>query len=799
MSSFTSGSTSGANMIENSIYLMTVIDLAVIGAFACAFWVFQKHKKILFAKKMRSGLFLISLGMGSISLYYLIDLICMFVLPYFMPMQDSMHLMKQLHISFEWFILPVGLIFIVSGFCRGVLQASSVTERLRENEGHSQQMGQEAIAALSKLNQSEAELTDQNKRFHAALENMSQGLCMFDSDQRLIVCNELYASMYGLSNDLVEPGTTFRQILEHRVRHKIFVGDDSGKYIEERLAAVSEDEASKKIQLLSDGRVFVIAHKPLTDGGWVATHEDISELAKAETMNQRLASIVEHAINEIYVFDADSLKFIQVNASACENLGYSKNELCQLTPLDLKPEFTRKTFEDCIAPLRTGEKSHIQINTVHRRKDGSLYDVKITLQQIRSQNQQVFTAIIEDVTDRKAVEHELKQSEELFSKAFMSNPVPFSISGPDGAIYDLNEAWLTTMGYTREEAIGNSSLKLGVWADPKQRARFVELLQERGSVNEYETKYRTKSGELRDMMVSGERVMVRGEPRLFNISHDVTERKATERQLLEDRDMLQELVNEATVDLKTKAQELECALAKEKELNELQRQFVSMASHEFRTPLAIIDSTAQRLRKSADQLSSEDVLKRVDKIRDAVVRMTRLMESTLTAARLDEGKVAVHMQSCDVGQVITDVCQRLQEITRNHVISIELNGLPGTIMADDSALDQILSNLLSNATKYSPDAPDIQVKAFGENDHVVIQVQDNGLGIDDEDLPNMFERFFRAKTSTGIVGTGIGLNLVKTLVEMHGGTVSIESKKDKGSTFTVRLPVDGPSPSEKAA
>jgi len=786
-------------MVEQSIALMTIIDIAIIGSFAYSFRIFHKHKKLVIARKMRSSMLLITLGMGSIAVFYLSDLITMFVLPYFIPRQDSMTLMKSLHDNFEWLILPVGLIFIISGFCRGVLQASRVAGLLQENEGHFQQKSDEAVTARSKLERSEAELTDQNKRFHAALENMSQGLCMFDRDKRLIVCNGLYASMYGLSSDLLTPGTTFRQILEHRIRNNVFVGDDSEKYIEERMAAVCENEASTKIQLLSDGRVFAISHRPLADGGWVATHEDISELAKAEAMNQRLANIVEDAINEIYVFDAESLKFIQVNASASKNLGYSMKELSNLTPLDIKPDFSREQFEELVSPLRSGEKTHMQLESVHRRKDGSLYDVKITVQQIQSQNQQVFASIVEDVTGRKEVERELKQSEELFSKAFQSNTVPYSISGPDGVIYDLNEAWLTTMGYTREEAIGNSSLKLGVWADPDMRVRFVELLKEKGTVNGFEAQYRTKSGELRDMLVSGEWVMVRGEPRLFNITHDVTESKATERQLVEDRDSLQKLVNLATTDLKAKAQELEAALAKEKELNELQRQFVSMASHEFRTPLAIIDGTAQRLRKSAGNLSSNEALRRVDKIRDAVQRMTRLMESTLTAARLDEGQIDIDMRSCDVGRLISEVCLRSQEISSDHVISCELGDLPETIQADASALDQVLTNLLSNAVKYAPGAPDIQVKAYGNGDDVVIQVRDHGLGIDEEDLPNMFGRFFRAKTSAGIAGTGIGLSLVKALVEMHGGTVSIDSKKEEGSTFTIRLPKDVPPRSKKAA
>ena len=118
--------------------------------------------------------------------------------------------------------------------------------------------------------------------------------------------------------------------------------------------------------------------------------------------------------------------------------------------------------------------------------------------------------------------------------------------------------------------------------------------------------------------------------------------------------------------------------------------------------------------------------------------------------------------------------------------------LPETVQADADALEQVFTNLLSNAVKYAPHAPDIEVKACVEGKHVVISVRDHGLGIDDGDLPRIFERFFRAKTSTGIAGTGIGLNLVKTLVEMHGGSVRVESKVSEGSVFTVQLPIQGP-------
>ena len=238
---------------------------------------------------------------------------------------------------------------------------------------------------------------------------------------------------------------------------------------------------------------------------------------------------------------------------------------------------------------------------------------------------------------------------------------------------------------------------------------------------------------------------------------DITGRKAAEDEVKKHRDHLQELVDQATMDLKSQAEILENALAKEKELNELQRQFVSMASHEFRTPLAIIDSTAQRLKKRADGMSSEEALSRIDKIRSAVQRMVRLMESTLSVARMEEGAISIDLKPCDISEIISESCLRMQEISKNHTIRHDLSEMPPLIIADHDAVEQILTNLISNAVKYSPGSPDVDVEAFSDDGDVIISVKDNGLGIDEDDIPKMFTRFFRARSSTGIAGTGIGL------------------------------------------
>ena len=356
------------------------------------------------------------------------------------------------------------------------------------------------------------------------------------------------------------------------------------------------------------------------------------------------------------------------------------------------------------------------------------------------------------------------------------------------------------LGYSREEGLANSSLKLGIWPDKTMRKRFTRQIIDKGAVRGFEASLRTKQGAMVDVLLSGEIVETNGQKRLLIACHDITNRKKTEQELIAHRDHLQKMVDTATMELKGKTKELETALGKEKELNDLQRQFISMASHEFRTPLAIIDSTAQRLIRltGKNSLSPENALERFGKIRDSVRRMTRLMESVLTAAKMEEGKINVEIGPCQIGKIIEDACLRQQEISKNHVISWELDNIPESVLADAGALEQVLANLLSNAEKYAPDAPEITVKAYTEFGDVVISVHDEGVGIDKDEMHKIGERFFRARTSAGTPGTGIGLNLSMKLLELHGGSLRLESQKYVGSTFFIRLPITGPKPSEKS-
>jgi two-component system OmpR family sensor kinase len=246
--------------------------------------------------------------------------------------------------------------------------------------------------------------------------------------------------------------------------------------------------------------------------------------------------------------------------------------------------------------------------------------------------------------------------------------------------------------------------------------------------------------------------------------------------------------------LAQQASMLEEKLAAERHLTQLQRNFVSMASHEFRTPLTIIDGHAQRMNKLSDRIGVDEIVSRAGKIRAAVLRMTHLIDNLLTSTRLVESGAGLyfHPQEVDLRELVHDVCQLHREISPGSTIVEELGDRSLRMVGDLKLLSQVFDNLLSNAIKYSPGGGIVRITSRAEEGWFVVAVEDHGIGVPPADVGRLFERYFRGSNVSGIVGTGVGLNLVKMVVDLHGGDVAVESKEGHGSRFTVRLPIKLP-------
>jgi two-component system, OmpR family, sensor kinase len=235
---------------------------------------------------------------------------------------------------------------------------------------------------------------------------------------------------------------------------------------------------------------------------------------------------------------------------------------------------------------------------------------------------------------------------------------------------------------------------------------------------------------------------------------------------------------------------LEEQLAQEQRLALAQRNFISMASHEFRTPLTIIDGHARRLMKAKSTLNISEIDERSGKIRTAVLRLTHLIDNLLNSARLADGGAEFYFQAekTDLAAVLQDVCQLHREMVPNARIAERFDAASMPVVGDAKLLFQAFSNLVANAVKYSPSGGLIEVDAGIVGDQAVVAVVDRGIGIPSGDLGRLFERYYRGSNVSGIVGTGVGLYLVKTAVELHGGVIEVTSSEGEGSRFVVRLP-----------
>jgi PAS domain S-box-containing protein len=234
--------------------------------------------------------------------------------------------------------------------------------------------------------------------------------------------------------------------------------------------------------------------------------------------------------------------------------------------------------------------------------------------------------------------------------------------------------------------------------------------------------------------------------------------------------------------------ELERALAAEREMNAQQRRFISIASHEFRTPLAVIDGARQRIEARLGRDASDDIRKRLNRIRGSVSKMTEIIDRTLSSARLDEGRITANFVAFDIAGLLHEVIARQRSISAGLVIDVVGAAEPVELEGDPKLLDQVFTNLLSNAAKYSGTSKQIEVIFIDTTEEVEVKVIDHDIGVAQDEVHKLLTRFFRARTAMGIDGTGIGLHLVKELVSMHGGGIDVSSELRKGSNFALRLP-----------
>jgi PAS domain S-box-containing protein len=487
----------------------------------------------------------------------------------------------------------------------------------------------------------------------SALQSASNGIIITDAlkpDNPIIYFNAAFQRLTGYSK---------REILNHNCRF-LQGKDREQKELDILREAIKKGESCQVTlrNYKKDGTLFWndLYIMPIINEKGVLTHfigiqNDVTKRKKAEAERNHLATIFDESLNEIYVFDAETLKFINVNYGAQKNIGYTIAELKRMTPLDIKPKENETAFRKIIETLLNGNVEKIEFESIHQRKNGSFYPVEVHLQLSSLGDKEVFVAIILDITERK---------------------------------------------------------------------NYTEKL-------------------------------------------------------------------ENTVEERT--EQLKAALSREKELNELKTKFLSLVSHEFKTPLSgILTSTVllgkYKLTKEQDRRD-----RHIKTISDKVHYLNNILNDFLSLEKLETGDLNYSYNNFKLSKVLDEVVYNANMILKDgQFIKYPDNIDDISLYQDEKIVALIITNLVNNAIKYSPAHTTIDINAKQNKKVTTLMVRDDGIGIPAKDQKSIFERYFRAENALNTQGTGIGLNIAKYHLENLGGEISFESKEKKGTTFTITIP-----------
>lgn len=508
---------------------------------------------------------------------------------------------------------------------------------------------------------------------------------------------------------------------------------------------------------------------------------DISERLRAQSALAESEALFSAAFQAspilIVIARMSDQKYVLVNDAFVNWSGFPREELLGRDSSEFGIWQFKNERDAVWADLRRDGSIH-ERECWFRNKNGESTAMLISFEEIQINRAPHVLAMGLDITGRKRAEEaskageaRLRESEARFSAAFHASPAFLGILKlNDGKYVLVNEAYLNWMGCGENEVLGRSCLELGMWENTADRDSLLKDIQASGSIRQRECRWRNRAGELFTILISAEVITLNDTPHILLMALDITRRKQAE-------------------------VEMQKALGREKELGQLKSNFVSMVSHEFRTPLGIIQSSGELLRDFSAKMEPQERTEQLQSIIRNTRRMAGMMEEILVLSRLDAGKLDFEPATLDLNLFCRRVVDEVLSATNRRChIEVAIETLPVEAKADERLLGHIFTNLLTNAVKYSEPGATVFFTVERIGCDAVCIVRDRGIGISPEDQQELFQAFHRGANVGTRQGTGLGLLLVKRCAELHGGHVHLNSALDKGTSVTVKLPVFGGMP-----
>ncbi len=483
-----------------------------------------------------------------------------------------------------------------------------------------------------------------------------------------------------------------------------------------------------------------------------------------DSIDQRIEHILSYSPAIIYavrVNEPFNLTFISENFSS--RFGHSTKDCLN------NPDFWRKNIhpDDCDCVFADHASLYAEGHHVHeyriRNKDGDYLWVLDELRLIRDSAGQPVEIVGSwlDITERKAIELALHESEKLFRDFFQTNPVATIITSPSGLVHMVNPAFTNRTDFTPEEVVGRTAQDLGFWRDLKDRERMVAAIKEHGFIDNLEGSFYGKNNRPMTCLVSSRAVGLGGEMRILSIVHDITEQRKAEEAL--------------------------------RKLDQSKSDFISTAAHELRTPLIAIVGYSELLENSSHSLLTEEQKENyLSIIQSNAEVLNHLVDDLLDVGRIQMGRsLGVMFKENDIAAIIEKVSESIRVKSKRHQISVaHVNPPPQALLFDGGRITQVFYNLLNNAIKYSPQGGKINVHTITAEDKITVSIIDHGQGMTPQQVEHIFDRFYRADHEDAKVsGLGLGMSIVKQIIVDHDGEISVYSNLGEGTTVTFTLPI----------
>ena len=411
----------------------------------------------------------------------------------------------------------------------------------------------------------------------------------------------------------------------------------------------------------------------------------------------------------------------------------------------------RQTFLDCLKGLRKAY--HSEERTIW--PDGSVHWLETYGRGCYGPDGRALRVhgVVRDITERKLQEQMLVQMNQMSAAIFETSPEPLSITRlHDDTILLANDSWLGAIEHPANDVVGRSAVKLGIWENPAERDAILRRLEREGRVSNHTTRFRRADGLPIDVLVSGTRIDYQGDPSVVWAWRDITERKRT-------------------AELEAANRELES--------------FSYSISHDLRAPLGAIHGFAHLLRMQEAGRLSEDGAHLLAMLEDNTTRTTELLEGLLEFSRL--GRKAMAKTEVSMNALVHGVLQAMRMRPEAARAEFHLGPLPGC-NGDPTLLRQVWSNLIGNAVKYSRQRDPAVIRIGYQQVSGSYFVRDNGTGFDMRHAGKLFGVFERLHTEAEFEGTGVGLAIVRRIIERHGGAISAQARPGRGATFRFSLP-----------